>query len=245
MAGKMRSPNYPALSLPQALALAEKLWQAEKRTPVSNEAASVGMGFKGPTGPARVAIGALRQYGLIDKVEAGHLRLSDEAVTAMFGNATEKRETLQRMALAPALFQDLAGAHRDASENAIRSYLLTKKGFADDGARKAARAFRETIALAQPSQSGYNPPNNDDGGESVTGIDPVPPQSGGVPPTQKPVGDGVLALTVPYAKGSIGVQIRVTGEALSARHLAVVRKYLQLTESNMLEWPEGDLPEQD
>ena len=45
--------------------------------------------------------------------------------------------------------------------------------------------------------------------------------------------DGVFALHLPFAKGTISVQVRVTGDAISPTHLARVRKYLELAEK---EW---------
>jgi len=44
--------------------------------------------------------------------------------------------------------------------------------------------------------------------------------------------DGVFSLTVPFAKGSISVQVRVVGDALKPTHLARVRKYLELAEQD-------------
>ena len=49
--------------------------------------------------------------------------------------------------------------------------------------------------------------------------------------------DGVFSLNVPFAKGSISVQVRVTGDAISPAHLARVRRYLELAES---EWDGGE-----
>lgn len=43
---------------------------------------------------------------------------------------------------------------------------------------------------------------------------------------------GVFSMTVPFAKGSIAVQVRVTGESLKPAHLARVRKYLELAEAD-------------
>lgn len=42
----------------------------------------------------------------------------------------------------------------------------------------------------------------------------------------------VFSMTVPFAKGSISVQVRVTGDAISPAHLARVRRYLELVEQD-------------
>lgn len=131
------------------------------------------------------------------------------------------------------LFLELNRTHADASENAIRSYLITKKQFAEDGARRAAKAFKETIAFAITGKSGYTPPKDEGKPGDMTGNESgqnMGNAGGGKPP------DGVFSLTVPFSKGTIAVQVRVTGDAISPAHLARVRKYLELAES---EWDGG------
>jgi hypothetical protein len=235
MAGKIRSPNYPALSLPIALEAADKLWKAEKRTSVSNEAAALALGFKSLSGPARVAIATMRQYGLIDKAEKGHLQLSDLAMSALHGDANQKGHALAEAAVNPSLFGELAKTHLEASENAIRSHLLTKKGFAEDGARKAAKAFRETITSARTSDSGYTSTREQEKPQDMNGSDTGQDVNASAVAGGK-VPDGVFSLNVPFSKGTIAVQVRVTGDAISPAHLARVRKYLELAEQ---EWDGG------
>ena len=156
MAGKMRSPNYPGLSLPDAIEAAQKLWDQEKRTAVSNADAAAALGFQSLSGPARVKIGALRQYGLIEKAEKGHIRLSDLAVRILHGSESDQPQARAEAAVKPPLFRGLGETHLDASEKALASHLITKKGFAENGARKAAKAFRGTLTLASGNDSGYN-----------------------------------------------------------------------------------------
>ena len=231
MAGKLRSPNYPGLSLQQAVEAVDRLWKGEKRTPVSHETAATALGYKALSGPARVAIGALRQYGLIDKAEKGHIAVSDLAVAILHGHGTEKEIALGQAALMPDLFSELHKSHPDASENALKAHLITKRGFAEDGARKAARAFRETLAFGITGKSGYNASETKESPEIITGVETGQNQGIGKPQ------DGVFALTVPFAKGSIAVQVKVIGEPISPTHLARVRKYLELAES---EWNGGE-----
>lgn len=47
--------------------------------------------------------------------------------------------------------------------------------------------------------------------------------------------ENVFSLSVPFSKGTINVQVSVTGGAIRPAHLARVRKYLQLAED---EWEE-------
>jgi len=224
---KQRSPNYPALSLPQAVAVLQRLWKAEKRTPVDHETAALAMGFKSLSGPARVAIGALRQYGLIAKAGKSTIRVSDDGVTIVIGDPPDKAQALVRAAREPELFQELAKAHLDASDNAIQSYLITKKAFAADGARKAAKAFRETMFFAKAGDSGYTHAEEQEQSEIMTASE------SGQTTTPSKAGDGVFVLNVPFAKGSIAVQVRVSGQPISKAALARVRKYIELAEEDL------------
>lgn len=231
----MRSPNYPAQSLTHALAALGKLYAAEKRTPVSHDTAAVALGFKSLSGPARVTIGSLRQYGLVQKTGKGAIRVSDLGVRALHGNPEDRAAALSDAATNPALFKELAREHADASENAIVSYLITKKEFHPDGARRAAKAFRATLGLAKQQASGYSALNGgqepEDMGDAEVGqgwqdTSRSGGSGGGTP------APGVFSMTVPFAKGSISVQVRVTGDAISPAHLARVRRYLELAEQD-------------
>jgi hypothetical protein len=226
-----RSGRYPGASLADALEAAEKLYKAERQSPVTSQTAAAKMGYKSLSGPARVMIGAMRQYGLIERTNSGQFRLSRLAIETLHGNQEQKAQALNRAALSPPLFAELSRTHLDGSEDNIRSYLITNKGFIDTGARNAARAFRDTMKLANVSASGYNSDTDRHEPEDMNSMDvgqsgqEIGREKGGVPP-------GVFSMTVPFAKGSITVQVRVTGDALKPAHLARVRKYLELAEQD-------------
>lgn len=210
-------------------AYSETVYAAEKRTPVNHEAAAIALGFRSLSGPSRVAIAALRQYGFIDKAGKGAIRVSDLGVRTLHGNAEDKRLALAQAAINPALFKDLAKEHGDASENAIASYLITKKDFSPDGARRAAKAFRATVKLAKEDASGYTDANSGEEPEDMTGNDADSGQDAGRGNTTQP---GMFSMSVPFAKGLISVQVRVTGDSLKPAHLARVRKYLEMAEQD-------------
>ncbi len=229
-----RSPNYPTMKVADALEVAGKLWNEARRTPVSHDAAATAMGYKSLSGPARSAISTLRQYGLVEKVEKGHIRLTPLAVNALHGSPEERQDALSKIAVNPALFRELAQTHRDAGETVVRSHLITKKGFIDDGASRAAKVFRDAIQLAKPESSGYISSQDDEEPKDMEGIDAgrTPKDGLGSGGSGKPT-DGVLALNVPFGSGNISVQIRTTGSGISAAHLARVRKYLELAEEDL------------
>lgn len=151
-----RSGRYPGVSLADALEAADKLYKAERQSPVNNETAATKIGYKALSGPARVMIGALRQYGLIERTGIGQFRLTRLAIEAIHGNDDQKAKALRTAALNPPLFGELSRTHLEGSEDNLRSYLIVSKGFIDTGARIAAKAFKETVALAKISPSGYS-----------------------------------------------------------------------------------------
>ncbi len=226
MAGTMRSPNYPAATLSQALEALEKLWSEAKRATVDYEGAVKAMGYQSLSGPARAMIGALRQYGLIDKPEKGHLQISELGVTVLHGQGTEQHRAIRQAATTPPLFNELAQTHAESSPQIIWSYLITKKRFTDDAARKAAKAFKEAIWLAGGAGTGYTHSEAQEKPEAMPAIDTIQPSR----PTD---GSGILSLKVPYGSGALNVEIRVTGEPLKRAHIERVRKYLELAEGDL------------
>jgi hypothetical protein len=157
-----RSPRYPAISLAEAITAARALWSKEKRTPVGDEVLAKAVGYKSLSGASRTMIAALRQYGLINK-QLGGWSLSDSAMEIIHntdGSAAQLK-AVQGAALEPILFHDLFATHPHGSEDAIKSYLILKKGFLDAGAKQAAAAYRDTIAFAKLNETGYTPTEED------------------------------------------------------------------------------------
>jgi hypothetical protein len=90
----------------------------------------------------------MRQYGLLEKNGDG-LRLSDVAMRIVHGTpgAPDQAQAIQEAALFPELFKDLHESHADASEDAIKSYLILNRGFSESGARLAASAYKDNLSL--------------------------------------------------------------------------------------------------
>src|SRR5262245_28522423 len=89
---KDRSPNFPALTWMMAVAGARKIWESEKKHPLSQELAAKHLGYKGLSGASLPAIAALKQYGLLVADSASDVRISDEAHT-MFLYPAESEES--------------------------------------------------------------------------------------------------------------------------------------------------------
>ena len=111
----MRSPNYPAIGLKDAIAEVQKLWKAEKKTVVSGDVAAKALGYKGLSGPPRVKLAALKKFGLVDDGPQG-MAVSDSAVRILHQpeDSEDRLKALRDAALRPGLFKELLKTHASA-----------------------------------------------------------------------------------------------------------------------------------
>jgi hypothetical protein len=148
MASKHRSPNFPVIGLPEAVSLAQKIWDKEKRTPLSAlDVAKIG-GYTSISGPSRQLVSALGKYGLLEPAGKA-LKLSDLAIQILHGQPREKEAALIEAGNKVALFRQLAQSHGDASEDSLKSYLIVQLKFSEDGAKKCIKAFLSTKSIAK------------------------------------------------------------------------------------------------
>jgi plasmid stabilization system protein ParE len=228
---KERSPNYPALTLSDAVRLVEAFWKKERRTTVSPEAAARAFDYKSLSGPARQTIATLRQYGLLESDSNG-VRISELGITIVHHPAgtPEGDEALRTAAMNPPLIRELAASHAEASDDALKIYLVTKKRFSDDGARRFIRAFRDAIKLANLPASGYN--------EIVsTTLDPIGTPTDPMTGRQLAPRPRVTVFSWPLSKG-VTAEVRFVGEEVGPGHLERLRQYLELAKDAV-----GDNPE--
>jgi hypothetical protein len=163
MAGKERSPNYPALSLGAAIEAVKKVYEKERRTPVSTELIGQAMGHPKLSGSALTKIGALRQYGLLENVGRGKAKVSDDALTILLRKPEDREyaEALRHLALKPELFSDLYKGFEGASDDALRYHLVRERQFSEEGAGRVIKAYRDTIAFAKLAADRYNDSQDD------------------------------------------------------------------------------------
>lgn len=147
----MRSPNYPAIGLSEAIDLARKLWDREKRSFTPAAVVVQSWGYSGLSGASRIKIAALRRYDLLEDGTEGTLRLSDLAIAVLHNppGSADQLEALKSAGLGPDLFRELYQTHSHSSDESIRAYLITKRGFSDIGANSCIEAFRDTVRTAK------------------------------------------------------------------------------------------------
>lgn len=163
---RMRSPNYPAMPLEEALKGTKALWDKNRTATVSREAAAKDLGYSGLTGRSLQVLGALNQYGLTENTAKGHMRVTKLGETALIGFPEDvKRKAISEAARSPSFFRDILERFDGAvpGENAVRFFLL-QNGFTNDGVEKALKVFAETTRFVEingDSESYGNAPESD------------------------------------------------------------------------------------
>jgi len=176
---KVRSPNYPSMSLGPALEAVRPVYQSENRNKMARAVLAKHLGYSSLNGRALGKIGAVRAYGLIEG-SGDDLRVSDDAVKALMAPAgsSERTGALARLASRPALFQDLNKEFPDTMPSLENiKYALVKRQFTADAAEKAAKSYLATMNLVSGIPDAYSAPDEDDGADE--GDPPPPPRPPG------------------------------------------------------------------
>lgn len=174
---KVRSPNYPAMSLGPALDAIRPAFTKENRNKMSRAVLAKHMGYSSLNGRALGRIGAVRAYGLVEG-SGDELRISDDAVVALNApvGSSDRTAALGRLANKPALFQELTKDFPTVPSLDNLKFTLIKKGFTPEAAEKAAKSYLATFNLVGGIQDDYNPPDDEGSdGEDGKADDPPPP----------------------------------------------------------------------
>ena len=157
MAGKTRSPNYPALDLAAAVEGIKRVYDAEGNRRTSSEDVAKALGHQSLSGNARTKVSALRKYGLLEPQGDG-LKVSNEALSVINlpREDPEHVEALRNAALRPTLFAELSETYGDTppSDGVLRNYLL-KKEFSPRAADEVIRLYRSTMDLVSSEPEDY------------------------------------------------------------------------------------------
>ena len=156
---RIRSPNYPAISLAEAIKRVGQIHVKERQHPCSKEVAIKGIGYSGIHGVSLGALSALVKYGLLDQEGRGEdYRVSDRAVAILHPHTpTEKAVAINEAARSPVLFNELLDYFNGSlpSDDNLRAYLV-RKGFSQTSLANVIQSFRETMELVSSNSEGYN-----------------------------------------------------------------------------------------
>ncbi len=172
---RVRSPNYPAMSLPASIEAARKIYEKEHTHKADPEVMAKALGYSGINGASATALSALKKYGLLLD-EGKQLKISPEALAILVEprDSKDRAKLVVAAAFSPSLFSELKEHYGETvpSDENIRAYLL-KRGFSPSTVDAPIRAYRETMELVTEAKklyddlaSGRESPN---GHESETG----------------------------------------------------------------------------
>lgn len=155
---KARSPQYPAIGLKEAVEKVTAVYNNDYQNPIPRAVAAAHMGYQSLNGKSLGVLSAVLKYGLLEG-RGDDTRVSDLAVAIIAHppGFAERVTALREAGGRPELFSELDGRFQGgkASDQALRSYLLTQK-FIPTAADAAIRAYRETKQLVEVEASGYN-----------------------------------------------------------------------------------------
>lgn len=142
-----RSPNFPSMSLGEAIEAIKKVHDAEGRSKIPRLSVVKPLGYTSINGRSLSVLGALKAYGLMDG-RADELRISQEGFTLANApvDSDEYREALAASFRAPPAFQQFTEEDESASADTLK-WKLQKAGFKSDAAERLVRVYRESRDL--------------------------------------------------------------------------------------------------
>ncbi len=151
---RTRSPAYPVIPLGQAVELARKMWDSQRKHEAHIDSTLKALGYARHGASLRI-IAALGHYGLTEESGAGDqrkIRLSERAqdIVHLQESDPKRAAALREAALSPSIHAALwerYGAHLP-DDSAIRPFLIREKGFNDASVEDVLNNYRGSFDLA-------------------------------------------------------------------------------------------------
>ncbi len=182
---RVRSPNYPALSLPEAIKLVTTVQTAEQHLAAPKEVVAKHLGYASYHGLAGRIVSAIEKYGLLEEVNGDKVKVSPLAMSILFpASPEEKQKAINEAAFKPSLFASIRDewhGSRPSDEN-LRVYLIRKK-FGADALDRVIEVYKETMDLVTPESVVYPA---QEGGRSAKNQEKPAMQSGQTAPRLTP-----------------------------------------------------------
>lgn len=153
-----RSPNFPSLTLEEAIKKAQVIWDREKRAYAPVKVIYKHWGYSPTSSGGRSVLAALNAFGFLDFKGSGDEReakLNQRALTIIIDPANAMAH-IQAAATAPKLYGDLLKHYPDGmpSDATLRSHLILNRGFNDRTVDAAIRDFKATMEFAKVNLGG-------------------------------------------------------------------------------------------
>ncbi|MEP9358281.1 hypothetical protein [Sphingomonas sp. KR3-1] len=157
---RSRSPRFPSYPLSEAVSYAERIYEGVHRSAVDASTAFQLMGFRGRSGASATALGAIRQFGLIEGI-GENTRISDLALRILEPSSSlERAEALKIAAQEPDVFRlilERFDGRVPPADEPVRAFLIRDLGFSKGGAEDCLTSLRKTVDYVN-SLAGANLP---------------------------------------------------------------------------------------
>jgi hypothetical protein len=154
---RVRSPNYPALSLPAAIDAVAKIHTAEQHLAAPKEVVAKHLGYANFHGLAGRVVSAIEKYGLLEDVHGDKVKVSPLAMSILFPSTPEEKKlAINEAAFKPPLFAAIKEewhGERPSDQN-LRVYLVRKK-FGSDALDRVIEVYKETMDLVTQESGEY------------------------------------------------------------------------------------------
>jgi hypothetical protein len=141
MAPKARSPQYPALSLEEAISHVSTIFKKFDKQSLDREAVADAIGYKVISGKAQAALSALVKYGLLT-YEGASYKLTK--ISLMLNQEKKHDERHKRAVIQAAenvsLFNEIDRCYQGDDKFDLHTWLLSNK-FTEDAARTVERLY--------------------------------------------------------------------------------------------------------
>ncbi len=153
-----RSPNFPVLTLGEAVEAVKRIHAAEGRSKAPRLSIVKPLGYTSINGRSLGVLAALKAYGLIEG-RGDEQRISQEGfiLANAPADSTEYREALLASFRAPGAFQRFEEEDAQASPDTLK-WKLQKAGFQADAAERLVRVYRESRELVNAAKGTYETP---------------------------------------------------------------------------------------
>ncbi len=180
---KGRSPNFPAISLPDAVEKLAALRAKETDHPFPPEVAAKHLGYSPKSSGWLQRLGAMKAFGLLEEAAGGRIKVSQRGRVILIApkGSKERAFSIEEAAWNPAQHQVLREKYGDGSlpsDETVIADLELNHGFTRDGASALLQEFSETIGYVRTETGGKPPRAAGNPGEVAGGggqSDPPPP----------------------------------------------------------------------
>lgn len=224
-----RSPRYPRQSLATSLEQTRKLFAGAHQSKVDVDTAAKVIGYSGSGGgAASSALGALRQYGLVDGLR-GDMGVSDLAMRILQPmNDGERTTALREAAMKPEIFARTVshfGGRLPSADEPIRAFLIRQEGFSAGGANEVVKTLRDTIGSLPEARSTSADSGIGDLETEQEKVEQAPSNPNGLDENSAPLPAPALGaelITLPLGQGS-KAELRLYGEVTSSTYSRLIR----------------------